>query len=238
MIGMYEPRRRERPLTSLIFSPLAWLKLQFFCHAGRTEIAGFGITAKDDLLYVEDFLTVRQRTSPVTVAMDDTAVADFSDRCVDAGLSPQRYLRVWCHTHPGSSPEPSGVDEATFERVFGFCDWAVMFIVSRTGKTFARLSFHAGPGGAMQLPVSVDWSAWPSTVKNASGPMAILSAAWQAEYAANIHPIPEFFPASPVVSGPTAKTLEPAADVWTDLDQQIWEEFEHHERAYCDDLRP
>ena len=27
----------------LIFAPLAWLKLQFFCHAGDTEIGGFGV---------------------------------------------------------------------------------------------------------------------------------------------------------------------------------------------------
>ena len=40
------PRRRsfDRPLT-LTFAPLAWLKLQFFCHMGDTEIGGFGISA-------------------------------------------------------------------------------------------------------------------------------------------------------------------------------------------------
>ena len=89
--------RRKHRQPRLTFAPLAWLKLQFLCHLGDTEIGGFGITAKDDLLYVEDFVTVRQRTSMVTVAMDDQAVADFTDRCVDAGLPPQRFLRVWCH---------------------------------------------------------------------------------------------------------------------------------------------
>src|SRR5712692_8492561 len=78
----------------LTFAPLAWLKLQFFCHAGDTEIAGFGITAKDDPLHVEDFVTVKQRASMVTVAMDDEAVADFMDRCVDRGMQPQQFLRI------------------------------------------------------------------------------------------------------------------------------------------------
>lgn len=32
----------------------------------------------------------------------------------------------------------------TFARVFGSCDWAVMFILGRTAKTFARLKFHVG----------------------------------------------------------------------------------------------
>ena len=61
----------------------------FFCHAGDTEIGGFGITERDDLLLVTDFVTVAQRVSSVTVAFDDAAVADFVDDQVDAG--PQAF---------------------------------------------------------------------------------------------------------------------------------------------------
>ena len=66
----------------LTFAPLAWLKLQFFCHAGNTEIGGFGISAEDDPLHVEEFVTVRQQVTPVTVRFADDAVSDFFDRCV------------------------------------------------------------------------------------------------------------------------------------------------------------
>ena len=74
-----------RPLLSLdppplIFSPLAWLKLQFFCHAGDTEVGGFAISRADHLLYIEDFITVRQEASAVTVRFQDAAVADFFRR--------------------------------------------------------------------------------------------------------------------------------------------------------------
>lgn len=103
-----QPWRRQ---PQLVFSPLAWLKLQHFCHAGDTEIGGFGITSKNDPLYVIDFVTVRQATTALTVAFADDAVADYIDRCVDAGLAPQNFLRVWCHTHPCSSANPSGIDE-------------------------------------------------------------------------------------------------------------------------------
>ena len=48
-------------------------------------------------------------------------------------------------------------DEETFERVFGRCDWAVMFILARTGKTYARLRFNVGPGGNVLIPVQVDY---------------------------------------------------------------------------------
>jgi hypothetical protein len=83
----------------LIFAPLAWLKLQFFCHRGDTEMGGFGISAKVDLLYIEDFRTVRQNATWASVAFDDTAVADFFDECVDRGVSPSRCGRIWLHTH-------------------------------------------------------------------------------------------------------------------------------------------
>ena len=84
-------------------------------------------------------------------------MAEFFDRCVDRGLALQRFARIWCHTHPGSSVTPSGTDEETFARCFGGCDWAVMFILGRTGNTYARLSFSTGPGGQILVPVGVDW---------------------------------------------------------------------------------
>ena len=47
---------------------------------------------------------------------------------------------------PDDCPSPSSVDEETFARVFGGCDWAVMFILARGGATYARLRFNTGPG--------------------------------------------------------------------------------------------
>ena len=81
-----------------------------------------------------------------SVAFDDEAVADFFDHQVDAGRKPEQFARIWLHSHPGDSPQPSTVDEETFERVFGRCQWAVMFVVGRSGKTYARLRFSVGPG--------------------------------------------------------------------------------------------
>src|SRR4051812_34081276 len=52
---------------ALVFPPLAWLKLKFFCHAGETEVGGFAISSAADPLYVQDFVTVRQATTAVTV---------------------------------------------------------------------------------------------------------------------------------------------------------------------------
>ena len=120
-------------------------------------MGGFAIAAADDLLYVEDVLLVRQHCTLASVAFEDDSVADFFDRCVDRALKPAQFGRIWVHTHPGVSPEPSPTDERTFARVFGSSDWAVMFILACGGATYARLRFNVGPGGEVLLPVEVDY---------------------------------------------------------------------------------
>lgn len=100
---------------------------------------------------------VRQRCTVVTVKFDDRAVADLYDELIDQGLPPNRFARIWIHTHPGDCPLPSSVDEATFTRVFGRTDWSVMAILARNDAAYARLAFHVGPGGSLTIPVRVDF---------------------------------------------------------------------------------
>lgn len=183
-----KPQPPRKPAAAVTFSPLAFLKLQFFLHAGDTEVGGFGICQGHESLYVTDFQTVKQRTTAVSVEFDDQAVADHFDRHVDAGLSPQQFARLWIHTHPGESPDPSSVDEMTFQRVFGSCDWACMLIIGRTGRTYARVRFAAGPTGALLLPVTVDWSAWPQLLEDQQPNMGEILESWMDEYGSNVHP--------------------------------------------------
>lgn len=164
----------------LIFSSKAWLKWQYLCHVGPTEVAGFGLSNADNPLYLDDVLMIRQRASSVTVSFDDHAVADLFDEMADHNIPPQRFARIWLHTHPGSSVIPSGIDEETFQRCFGTCDWAVMAILGRTGKTSARIRFRAGPGLSMEIPTYVDWSGWPKIVEDESFPQSI--SRWMHEY--------------------------------------------------------
>ena len=152
-----ENKTRSRRRPRMRFSPTAWAKLLAFRDRGPTEVGGFGITPADDLLYVEDIRLVQQTCSAVWVAFDDTAVAEFFDEQIDAGRRPEQFGRIWIHTHPGDSAQPSQVDEETFARVFGPCDWSVMFILARGGQTYCRLRFNTGPGGAFEIPVRVDF---------------------------------------------------------------------------------
>ncbi len=161
----------------LRFTPTAWAKLLYFRDRGQTEIGGFGISDADDLLFVHDFLTVKQEVTMASVSFNDNAVADFFEDQVDAGRKPEQFARVWLHSHPGDSPQPSATDEETFRRVFGKCQWAVMFIIARGGKNYARLRFSVGPGGSLVIPIEVDYS-------QPFGPSD--QDVWAAEYKANI----------------------------------------------------
>jgi hypothetical protein len=128
-------------------------------------------------LRIEEFCSVKQAATLASIFFDDLAVADFFEAQVDLGRKPEQFGRIWLHTHPGDSAQPSGTDEETFARVFGRCQWAVLFILARSGNYYARLRFNIGPGGELEIPVEVDYSL-------AFGPSAF--EAWEAEYKANI----------------------------------------------------
>ncbi len=174
-----ERRLRAQRRPRLRFSPTAWSKLLHLRDRGPTEVGGFGIAPADDLLYLEDLRLVRQSCTAVSVVFDDRAVAEFFDEQVDAGRKPNEFARVWVHTHPGDSAEPSHVDEETFERVFGRCDWAVMFILAQGGETSCRLRFRNGPGGEFEIRTEVDF--------RRSFPRADFDG-WAQEYAACVRP--------------------------------------------------
>jgi hypothetical protein len=173
------PRRREIRPPTLRFSPTAWAKLLFLRDLGETEVGGFGIAAADDPLLVEDVQLVRQLATCVSVAFDDQAVAEFFDQQVDLGRKPMQFARIWVHTHPGDMSRPSVTDDETFDRVFGRTDWSLMFILAQGGQTFARLRFHVGPGGDLDLPVAVDYSR-PFAASDHD--------TWEAEYLACVQP--------------------------------------------------
>jgi len=176
-----QPPRRpviQRPAPVLRFSPTTWAKLLYFRDRQPTEVGGFAVTAAEDLLRVEEFVAVKQDVSVASVSFDDQAVADYFEAQVDACRKPEQFARIWLHTHPGGSPQPSATDEETFARVFGACQWALMFVLAQGGKTYARLRFNMGPGGNIVIPVEVDFAA-------PFGPSQ--RDAWEAEYKANIN---------------------------------------------------
>jgi proteasome lid subunit RPN8/RPN11 len=178
--------------------------------AGPTEIGGFALTRPEDLLLVENIILVHQVATATHVEFDDASVADFFDAQVDAGHTPESFARIWVHTHPGSSPEPSGTDERTFSRVFGGCEWAVMFILARGGQTFARLRYNVGPGADIELAVDVDY-ARPFSGSD--------EATWQREYDTFVRAKPTEPSSDPLpMLGPANNRLD---DSW----YEVWDEY-------------
>ncbi len=161
----------------LRFSPTAWAKLLYFRDRGQTEIGGFGISAAEDLLLVKDFQTVKQEVTAASVSFDDNSVADLFEQQVEAGRKPEQFGRIWLHSHPANCPKPSSIDNETFTRVFGKCDWAVMVIISKNDQSYAKLRFNTGPGGQIQIPVEIDYSQ-PFDQSDLKS--------WEAEYQLNI----------------------------------------------------
>ena len=126
---------------------------------------------------MREFVTVKQQVTAVSVKFDDESVADLFENQVDLGRKPEQFARIWLHSHPGDSPEPSIIDEETFERVFGGCQWALLFVVAQNDKMYAKLSFNVGPGGQVLIPVGIDYS-------QAFGPSN--QELWDTEYADNV----------------------------------------------------
>jgi len=141
-------------------------------------VGGFGISLPGDLLFITEFVTVKQNVTSVSIEFDDAAVSDFFDRQVDLGRKPEQFGRIWIHSHPFDSAEPSLTDEETFKRVFGRCQWAVMLVVAQENHVHSRLRFNVGPGGEVLVPVRVDYNAdfGPSDKE-----------AWELEYRSNIN---------------------------------------------------
>ena len=144
------------------------------------------------------------------------------------GRRPEQFGRLWVHTHPGNFAEPSMTDEETFARVFGRTDWAVMFILARGGQSYARLRFHVGPGGDVDLPVRVDYSR----------PFAASDhAAWRAEYLAAVQvvaPLPLFGPHRSERPGSAAASLDPWDDEFSAWDNL----FEREETGFAEAKEP
>lgn len=125
---------------TLRITPFAFAKMAYFMKKSKNECGSFAITGdpKQPFL-ITDFVFIKQKVTSVTVEFDDNAVAKFMEEMDDLGLEPYQYMRIWQHCHPGNSPNPSSVDEATFSKVFGKCDYAIMLILARDFSMYARL---------------------------------------------------------------------------------------------------
>lgn len=176
----YSSYRRTRDNPVLKFTPYAWAKLIYMRDKGNTEISGFGVAGnREKLLEITDFVLLPQVCNSVNTKFEGDAIGEYVEDMFDKGFHPLQCMRVWIHTHPGASPQPSGTDEETLSENFGNVDWSIMFIIAREGKTYCRLRYNHMPKSAScpELDIELkDEIGWGQAFKGSD------LAAWDEEY--------------------------------------------------------
>ena len=129
--------RLDLPQLELRFSGLAYARINAFAGLADGEVSMFGISKRDNPLYVEDIKLIKHKASAAEVDLDDDGIADYLEDNLDEGIEPCECFRIWIHTHPGFGTNPSGCDRDTFVRVWGDSDWAVMAIFDPKENTWS-----------------------------------------------------------------------------------------------------
>lgn len=96
------------------------------------EVSLMGISASEDKInYITDFVCIPQEVSSGLTEPTDAGMLKFSeDMLIDRGIPTIMFRSFWAHTHPGTSPTPSGTDRSTFTKWFKDADLGVMYILA------------------------------------------------------------------------------------------------------------
>lgn len=134
-------------VNKLRFTLYAWRKLCFIRDLGDTEVSFFAVSRRGDLGLVVDVRMPYQTGSAAYTEFAEDKLNDFFEEMVSDGYHPEEFGRIWCHTHPGMSANPSGKDEQTFKDEFAQTNWAVMFILGKgsNAQTTCRLKYMNHP---------------------------------------------------------------------------------------------
>jgi hypothetical protein len=120
----------------------------------------YGITDLTDPLYVNDIIVVPQYVDPTLNAFTKAGIADHVDHYMDMDpmIPPAHSTRIWLHTHPDFSSDPSFIDEEMFDEMKDNYDWSVMFILSTKGDYYCRMAHKMlDTVHEWLLPMAVDW---------------------------------------------------------------------------------
>jgi hypothetical protein len=145
------------------FTAYAFAKMLYLREKGSTEISGFALTDENDPYLIIDFLLPKQECTGVTTEMTSEGIVELFDKLSGPakfnglGLSPSRYGRIWIHTHPGFSSEPSGTDWSTFKGTFGDKEWSIMFVFSSEREATCMLQIQALPDAHFRIPWEISW---------------------------------------------------------------------------------
>ncbi|MCA9443861.1 MAG: hypothetical protein KC964_23910 [Candidatus Omnitrophica bacterium] len=137
-------------------TPKAYWHLQWLCQRTPNEVSCMGVLNPETKhLRIQDVVLVKQEVSEMHVDLDMEWWADHQVELFEKEKIQPWQTSVWIHTHPSGINEPSGVDEQTMRESFGSWSFAVMIILTKAGKFYARVDLqHEFPNGT-QLRFSV-----------------------------------------------------------------------------------
>ena len=207
--------------TQLVLSPLAYLHWEFLCHVGEVEVSAFGVTAPGRPLYVEELWLPHQEGGWASTEVDDWTEL-FDDAAPENNWKPEQIGKVWLHTHPGNSADPSATDEQTFKEKFGDCAWALMLILAKNSEAYCRLRV----GGPLPIEQAVDWGVSWRRMPEYAARIAERAGAWKAEYDERVRER-RYAPAQ--VSG-GYKLITPESADWADYSHAGY----YHNRGWPD----
>ena len=127
---------------------------------GSTEVSGCCVTHPNNFLCITDFVMAAQECSATSTEMDGEDLLSLMYMMRDQGIDNERWARIWLHTHPGMSPNPSQTDEKEFASNYASQQWAIMAILSTDGRTYCRLKSNVGPTITKELQIRVANGLW------------------------------------------------------------------------------
>jgi hypothetical protein len=127
-----------------------YLQWRALCLQADTEIGCFGWPDPDsgDPLRITRLWIPKQECTAGSVDREQEETARCIREGLAAGLTVGEATRVWLHTHPGDSAQPSGIDEK-YWRTFTLGEHGgtrqhghVMGIMAKGGQMYARLAIR------------------------------------------------------------------------------------------------
>jgi len=114
--------------------PHVMTKLHTWRGWGPSEVTGFFVSSKENVLDIIDAELVRAACSSVSVDITSEELLEFYQRMAEKGIYPSQ-LRVWWHTHPKMTADPSHIDFDTFDELNQDRALGVMYILGEDHET-------------------------------------------------------------------------------------------------------
>ena len=124
------------------FAKLSWFRLN--CNDNNVadgnsanpsflEVSLMGVSrSEEEINYIVDFVCIPQEASAGLTEPTDEGMLEYSENMmIDKKLPTSMFRSFWAHTHPGTSPTPSGTDNDTFKKWFKDADIGVMYILAK-----------------------------------------------------------------------------------------------------------